>query len=94
MKLLLVEDEEDLSMILSAGLRQCGYAVDCAGDGEEALSYFDSFEYDVIILDLNLPKIDGLDVLQMIRRNNQTIKILILSARSAVEDRVQGLDIY
>jgi DNA-binding response OmpR family regulator len=92
MKLLLIEDEEDLSTILSAGLRKCGYAVDSAGDGEEALDFYNSCEYDVVILDLNLPKIDGLEVLQTIRNKDNKTKILILSARSAVNDRVQGLD--
>lgn len=92
MKLLLIEDEEDLSTILCTGLRKCGYAVDNAGDGEEALDFYGSCEYDVIILDLNLPKIDGLEVLRRIRNKDKKTKILILSARSAIDDRVQGLD--
>lgn len=92
MKILLVEDEEELSGIVARGLRKCGYAVDTAYDGEEALDYYGTNVYDVIILDLNLPKIDGLAVLQSIRRKDKKTKILILSARSAVEDRVQGLD--
>lgn len=92
MKLLLVEDEEELSEILSRGLRKYGYAVDAAYDGEEALDYYNINEYDVMILDLNIPKIDGLDVLKKIRQKDKKSKILILSARSAVEDRVKGLD--
>lgn len=92
MKLLLVEDEVELSEILSRGLRKCGYAVDAVYDGEEALDYYNMNEYDVIILDLNIPKIDGLDVLRSIRQKDQHTKILILSARSAINDRVQGLD--
>lgn len=92
MKILFVEDEEELSEIVTRGLRKCGYAVDAAYDGEEALDYYNVNEYDVIVLDLNLPKMDGLEVLKKIRQTDQKTKILILSARSAVDDRVQGLD--
>lgn len=92
MKILLVEDEEELAGIVARGLRKCGYAVDTAYDGEEALDYYRLNAYDVIILDLNLPKKDGLAVLQSIRQKDKRMKILILSARSAIEDRVLGLD--
>jgi DNA-binding response OmpR family regulator len=92
MKVLFVEDEEELSKIVARGLEKCGYAVDTAYDGEEALDYYKINEYDVIILDLNIPKIDGLEVLRDIRQNDKRSKILILSARNAVDDRVQGLD--
>lgn len=92
MKLLFVEDEEELSEIICRGLRKCGYAVDAAFDGEEALDYYNFSKYDVIVLDLNLPLIDGLEVLNEIRKKDLETKILILSARSAVDDRVQGLD--
>lgn len=92
MKILFVEDEEELSDIISRGLRKCGYAVDAAYDGEEALDFYSVNEYDVIILDLNLLKIDGLEVLSNIRQKDRKTKILILSARNAVDDRVQGLD--
>lgn len=92
MKILLVEDEEELSEIVARGLEKCGYAVDAAYDGEEALDYYKITGYDVIILDLNIPKIDGLEVLRSIRQKDKKSKILILSARNAVDDRVQGLD--
>lgn len=92
MKLLVVEDEELLLNVITKGLRRCGYAVDQAEDGEVALELFDTNEYDLIILDLNLPKIDGMEVLRKIRKSNSTVKVLILSARSDIEDRVQGLD--
>ncbi len=92
MKILFVEDEQELSDILCRGLRKCGYAVDAAYDGEEALDYYRLNEYDVIVLDLNLPKVDGLEVLKSIRRKDKWTKILILSARNAVEDRILGLD--
>ncbi len=92
MKILLVEDEEELSGFVARGLRKCGYAVDTVYDGEEALDYYNMNAYDVIVLDLNLPQIDGLTVLKEIRNKDKKTKILILSARSAIKDRVQGLD--
>lgn len=92
MKLLVVEDEEMLLNIIAKGLKRCGYAVDKAGDGEEALELFSLNEYDLIVLDLNLPKVDGMEVLRQIRRVNPLIKIIILSARSEIEDRIAGLD--
>ncbi len=92
MRILYVEDEQELSDIVCAGLRKRGYAVDAAYDGEEALDYYRAYEYDVIVLDLNLPVVDGLEVLRRIRRKDAKAKILILSARNAVDDRVKGLD--
>lgn len=92
MKLLLVEDDELLSKVIIKGLKKCGYAVDAAFDGEEALVSFEINEYDLIILDLNIPVVDGMNVLKRIRQTNNEIKILILSARSEIEDRVAGLD--
>lgn len=93
MKLLLVEDEEDLSAIVAKELQQSGYAVDTAYDGEEALYIYDVNEYDLIVLDLNLPVIDGLEVLKEIRKKDTHTKILILSARTQVEQRVEGLNL-
>ncbi|MCQ6557139.1 response regulator transcription factor [Paenibacillus mendelii] len=92
LKVLVVEDDLSLQKAIRAGLRKFGYAVDVASDGEEALRIVEVNEYDAIILDMNLPRIDGLDVLQEIRKNNQDIKVLILSARSEVEDKISGLD--
>lgn len=93
MKLLLIEDEEDLSAILAKGLRKKGYAVDTAYDGEEALYMYGINDYDLIILDLNIPVIDGLEVLKRIRRTDNRIKILILSARGSIPQKVEGLNL-
>ena len=92
MKLLLVEDEPDLAAAIAKGLKMNGYAVDTAFDGEEALQYYRLYAYDLMILDLNLPIIDGLEVLKRIRRQDAELKIIILSARTAIEQRVEGLD--
>ncbi|MCI8520002.1 MAG: response regulator transcription factor [Clostridia bacterium] len=93
MKLLLIEDEEDLSAIIARGLRKTGYAVDCAYDGEEGLYMYGVNEYDLIILDLNIPVTDGIDVLKQIRTKDNRTKILILSARGQLEERVEGLNL-
>ena len=93
MKILLVEDEIQLSKIISKGLKKLSYAVDVAFDGEEAINMFNINYYDLIILDLNIPKIDGFSVLKKIRDNNLKIKIIILSAKNNVEDKIKGLDI-
>ena len=92
MKFLLVEDEAFLSAAMAKGLRKRGYAVDCAYDGEEALELYGVNEYDLMILDLNLPKLDGLEVLRRIRDQDAALRILILSARSSVPDKITGLD--
>lgn len=92
MRILLVEDEKTLSGYLVKGLSKRGYAVDAAYDGEEALYEYSVNEYDLIVLDLNLPKKDGIEVLQTIRKADFSTRILILSARSQVDDRILGLD--
>lgn len=93
MRILYVEDEQELSDIICEGLRKCNYVVDAVYDGEEALDFYQAYEYDVIVLDLNLPEKDGLEVLRTIRDKDIKTKILILSARNAVDDRVKGLDL-
>ncbi len=93
MKILFVEDEEMLSKVVSKGLEKLGYAVDKAFDGEEALYNYEVNEYDLIILDLNIPKVDGLEVLKTIREDDLETKILILSAKTKVSDKVLGLDL-
>lgn len=92
MKILLVEDEELLSDAIAKGLKKLGFAVDQVFDGETALYSYEINNYDLIILDLNLPIIDGMDVLHRIRKTDFETKILILSARSEITDRVSGLN--
>ena len=93
MRLLIIEDEQALHNALRKGFEKSGYAVDTAMDGEAALECFYSASYDVIILDLNLPKMDGLEVLEEIRKEDRTTNVLVLSARSEVEDKITGLDL-
>ncbi|MCH7322062.1 response regulator transcription factor [Solibacillus sp. MA9] len=92
MRILVAEDELDLQEAIAEGLRMEGYAVDTCSNGEEAYELAFVENYDLIILDLNLPQLDGLKVLEKIREENKEIKVLILSARSRVNDKVLGLD--
>ncbi|MCG6888284.1 MAG: response regulator transcription factor [Gammaproteobacteria bacterium] len=91
MKILIIEDSLKLQKSLRAGLRRLGYAVDVAGDGEEGLAYSKNGDYDVIVLDLMLPKKSGLEVLREIRESRESPEVLILSARDQTRDRVLGL---
>lgn len=91
MRLLVVEDEPDLLAAVCQSLREEGYAVDEAADGELGLFKATSWEYDAILLDIMLPKIDGWEVLRRLRQTHRT-PVLILTARDAVPDRVRGLD--
>ena len=93
MKLLIIEDEIDIIHALKKGFEKRGYVVDCAMDGEGGLELYHINEYDLIILDLNLPIVDGLDVLGAIRKQDKLQKVLILSARSTVPDKIVGLDL-
>jgi len=93
MKVLLVEDSERLQRSLLTGLHKSGFSVDQAFDGKQALEFDASNQYEVIILDLMLPKIDGLTVLTSIRRRGNDVHILILSANDQTEDRIRGLDL-
>ena len=92
MKLLIVEDEKSLQTALVKGFRKLDYTVDLASDGEEALDLFFSNTYTLVVLDLNLPKLDGMEVLREIRLDNKDLPVLILSARSEVEDKIAGFD--
>lgn len=91
MRILLVEDSKRLQQSIGTGLRRSGYAVDIASDGEEGLWMAESREYDTIVLDLMLPKLDGLAVLRRLRDQGRGDHVLILTAKDTVEDRVLGL---
>ena len=93
MRLLIVEDEIDLANALARGFRQQGYAVDVATNGERGIFWADVNDYDLLILDLNLPDIDGLDVCRKLRIQKPDLLILILTARDRLEDKVVGLDL-
>ena len=93
MKLLLVEDSIQLNKALTTVLKRNSYIVDSAFDGEEALLYIDQYHYDVIILDIMLPKINGLDVLKRVRINKIDTPIIMLTAKSTTEDKIHGLDL-
>jgi two-component system OmpR family response regulator len=93
MRILVVEDESDLLNVLTQALREEGYAVDSAGDGQEALFKASAGHYDAIVLDLMLPVTDGWEVLRKLRKEGHTVPILVLTARDAVHDRVSGLDL-
>ena len=91
MKLLIIEDSERLRRSLSEGLRRDGYVVDVAGDGREGLGFARVNDYDVIVLDLMLPKLDGLSLLRELRQSGDKTHVLVLSAKDQVQDRVVGL---
>lgn len=92
MRLLLVEDDEMLGKAIKAGLKQGGYTVEWLIDGESALQAVESDEFDVIVLDLGLPRLSGIEVLQRIRNKKNAIPVMILTAYDTVSDRISGLD--
>jgi DNA-binding response OmpR family regulator len=93
MRLLLIEDEYDFAHALAKGLRNQGYAVDVAADGVEGWEYAEVNDYDLMILDLNLPKMDGLEVCRRVHASRPALLILMLTARSDPGERVRGLDL-
>jgi len=92
MRLLLIEDEQALQQQLKQQLEKSGYSVDCASDGEDGLFQATEITYDLAIIDLGLPKIDGLTVIEKIRAQNITTPIIILTARSQWQEKVKGLE--
>ena len=92
MKILVVEDDKDLSSAISRVLKLEKYDVDQAFEGEEGLEYIHQYDYDLIIMDVMMPKIDGLTAVKQIREENNSTPVLILTARSMVDDKVMGLD--
>ena len=93
MKVLLVEDNSQLNKALTTLLKRNSYLVDSALDGEEVLIYLKDYQYDVIVLDIMLPKIDGLEVLRRARSNGIQTPIILLTAKSTIEDKITGLDL-
>jgi len=93
MRILLVEDDSDAAIVLAKGLREHAYAVDIASDGRQALDLAVTNDYDLIVLDLLLPRIDGLEVCRRLRTEGSTTAILMLTARGEPDQRVEGLDV-
>ena len=92
MRILLAEDEMDLNDILTMKLSDAGYSVDSCLDGEEALLYLSSAAYDVVILDIMMPKLDGVSALKQIRESGNYTPALFLTAKAEIDDRIAGLD--
>ncbi len=92
MRILVVEDEPSIANFVCQGLTEAGHAVDVAGDGHEGLNYAQAAEYDVLVLDIMLPKLNGLDLLRELRRHGDKTPALMLTARDTVDNRVEGLD--
>lgn len=93
MRILIVEDERDMNWLIVKTLTKAGYSVDGCLDGEEALAYASCVEYDAILLDVMIPKLDGFELLKQLRATGVDAPVLFLTARDAVADRVKGLDL-
>jgi DNA-binding response OmpR family regulator len=93
MKILVIEDESKVANFIKKGLEQSGYEVDVAADGEEGFDKFRAVDYDLVLLDLMLPKITGWELIPLLRKRKPTLPILAVTAKTAVEDRVQGLNL-
>ena len=92
MRLLVAEDQKDLNDIITKTLTRNHYTVDSCFDGQEALDYLDMAEYDAVILDIMMPKKNGLEVLKSLRASGNAVPVLLLTARDSISDRVTGLD--
>ena len=92
MRILVVEDDNKIASFIVKGLKQTGYAVDRCADGEEALVYAESTAYDAAVVDIMLPKLDGLSLVHRLRAKKIRTPVIILSAKAAVDDRVKGLE--
>lgn len=93
MRILIVEDEKSLANILKKGLAEEGYAVDVAHDGEEGLYMATNYPVDVVVLDIMLPKMDGIEVLSNLRKNGKDTPVLLLTAKDTTGDKITGLDV-
>lgn len=92
MRILLAEDEDDLREVTVKRLKAEGFGVDGCRDGQEALEYLDAADHNLVILDIMMPRLDGLSVLRKLRKGGNPVPVLLLTAKDAVSDRVQGLD--
>jgi two-component system OmpR family response regulator len=92
MRVLVIEDEPDLLTVLAQSLREAGYAVDTASDGRDGLFKAQGGEYDALVLDLMIPRLDGWTLLKTLREGGNSVPVLVLTARDALPDRVRGLD--
>lgn len=92
MRILIIEDEKELRESMAEGLRIDGYEIDTASDGETGLDLLFDNVYDLVLLDLNLPKLDGMDILREFRKENLETPVIILSARIGLDDKINGLD--
>ena len=92
MRILIAEDDRDLNKVIEKKLSAEGYAVDACYDGETALEYLDAAEYDAVVLDIMMPKMDGLQVVRKMRQQNNMTPVIFLTARDTVADKVKGLD--
>ena len=93
MRILVAEDERDLNRLICRALERAGYGVDACCDGAEALEYLDGTEYDCVVLDIMMPKVDGREVLQSMRRRGSAAPAIFLTALDSVQDRIAGLDL-
>lgn len=93
MRILVAEDNENINESLVAILKENGYSVDATFDGQEALEYINMVEYDAVILDIMMPKLDGFTVLEKMRKNGNKTPVLFLTAKSDISDKVKGLDL-
>ena len=93
MRILVVEDEKDLNNIITKHLKKNNFSVDSVFNGEEALEYLDYGTYDLIIVDIMLPKVNGYEVIKKLRENKNEIAVLMLTARDSIEDKIKGLDL-
>ncbi len=91
MRLLIVEDDQKISDFVAKGFRQAGYAVDVAGDGETGAGFLRSRDYDAAVVDIMMPALDGLSMVERIRAAGRKVPVIFLSAKRSVDDRVQGL---
>jgi DNA-binding response OmpR family regulator len=92
MRILVAEDEKGVAAFLKQGLKEAGYAVDVARDGQEALDCLETVSYDLVVLDIMLPRLDGIEVLRQARARRRKLPVLLLTARDELDDKVKGLD--